>query len=267
MTSYHALFEKLWQDYTERNPNAYRIYALLKEAQETVVNDHIAFRTFNDPRVNIDVIAKPFINAGYVLGGTYDFSVKKLDAKHFQHETDKNAPKVFISELRTEEFSDQLQITVKEAIDNIPKTLLKDPESLLLSGRPWSPIPFSLYEDILKESEFAAWLLAYGYGANHFTISVNHLGKLNTLEKLNEYIVECGYQLNEAGGVIKGSPEVYFEQSSTKAEMHPLEFADGPHEAATCYYEFARRYKKPDGMLFEGFITSSADKLFESTNR
>jgi hypothetical protein len=32
-------------------------------------NDHIAIRTFNDVRVNIAVLEKPFVNAGYVAKG------------------------------------------------------------------------------------------------------------------------------------------------------------------------------------------------------
>ncbi len=71
----------------------------------TIFNDHVAFRTFDDARVNIEVLAKPFIEAGYIECGEYTFEEKKLYAKHFEHATDKNAPRVFISQLKTAEFS------------------------------------------------------------------------------------------------------------------------------------------------------------------
>jgi len=265
--SYQQIFERLWEDYSTRNPNARRIHTLLANAGENVINDHVAIRTFNDKRVNIDVLSKPFLDNGYVEKGVYDFPVKKLDAKHFEHESDISAPKVFISELRTEEFSEILQAESKKVIDQIPKDLLNNPELLLFSKRPWPAVSYDLYEKIFKESEYAAWLLAYGYGANHFTVNVNALKKYDTLEKLNKFIEDHGYVLNDSGGKIKGTPEVLLEQSSTMAEKHLLEFADGKHEVTTCYYEFAKRYKQPDGKFYQGFVASSADKLFESTNK
>ncbi len=39
-----------------------RIHELFDREGETVKNDHIAFRTFNDPRVSIKVLAEPFIS-------------------------------------------------------------------------------------------------------------------------------------------------------------------------------------------------------------
>lgn len=264
--SYQLIFDKLWKDYSLRNPNARRIYDLLSEAGETIVNDHIALRTFDDPRVNIDVLAQPFIKNGYREAGQYTFPVKKLEAKHFSHKTDALAPKVFISELKSEKFSHFLQNEIQQVVDSISAKVLESPDELLFSKRPWQPISFDTYQKALSESDFAAWLFAYGYGANHFTISVNQLKIFNTLEKLNAFITDHGYTLNTSGGVIKGSPKVYFEQSSTMAEKRPMEFEDGMHEVTSCYYEFARRYVQPDGTLFPGFITSSADKLFESTH-
>ncbi|PCI25558.1 MAG: hypothetical protein COB67_10635, partial [SAR324 cluster bacterium] len=90
-----------------------------KLQQIEIENDHIAFRTFDDGRVNIEVLAKPFIAAGYVECGEYHFEKKKLYAKHFEHATDKNAPRVFISQLLTKEFSFELQGAVKNMIDAI----------------------------------------------------------------------------------------------------------------------------------------------------
>ena len=43
-------------------------------------------------------------------------------------------------------------------------------------------------------------------------------------------------------------------------------FAEGSKEVPCCYYEFAERFRMPDGKLFSGFIAKSADKIFESTN-
>jgi hypothetical protein len=46
-----------------------------------------------------------------------------------------------------------------------------------------------------------------------------------------------------------------------------VEFADGQmHAVPTCYYEFAKRYPDASGKLFQGFVATSADKIFESTD-
>ena len=93
-----SLLHKMWQDYTRMNPQAQRIHQLFEERGETVQNDHIALRTFNHPKVTIDVLAQPFIDSGYVYQQDYQFPAKKLYAKHYQH-PDEQYPKIFISEL------------------------------------------------------------------------------------------------------------------------------------------------------------------------
>lgn len=87
------------------------------------------------------------------------------------------------------------------------------------------------------------------------------------MASINEFITSHGYQLNSAGGIIKGTPAEFLEQSSTMAEKIKVSFSDGEFEIPSCYYEFARRYPLPDGKLYQGFVAQSADKIFESTNR
>jgi hypothetical protein len=95
------LISRLWDDFTRINPQAEVIHQLLQERGETVVNDHVAFRTFDDPRVDISVIARPFLAGGYESSDQYRFEAKKLYAEHFEH-PDPLAPKVFISYRREE---------------------------------------------------------------------------------------------------------------------------------------------------------------------
>ena len=57
---------------------------------------------------------------GYEYKGDYHFEAKKLYAKHFEHRTDREAPRVFISELMIAEFSPYLQQTISEWIAHIP---------------------------------------------------------------------------------------------------------------------------------------------------
>ena len=103
------IFKKLWIQYSGQNPSVKKIHQLFRDKGEEIVNDHVAFRTFNDPRVCIDVIARPFIEAGYVKKEDYKFEVKKLRASHYELPGQPESPRVFISELLLDEFSDELQ--------------------------------------------------------------------------------------------------------------------------------------------------------------
>ena len=107
---------------------------------------------------------------------------------------------------------------------------------------------------------------AWGYRANHFTVSINELAQFDDIEVVNKALKEAGFALNTAGGEVKGSPEVLLEQSSTLADDFNVEFSDTTMSVPSCFYEFALRYNKPDGELYTGFVAASADKIFESTN-
>lgn len=262
--SYQALFAKLWDDYTRSNPHALQIHQLFTQHGEHVINDHIALRTFNDPRINVDKLAEVFLRYGYRENGEYDFPVKKLFAKHYEHE-DPEAPKVFISELRVEKFSPQLQSIIRNCVNKIPERLLNK-EELLYSGATWNPRSYKTYQSLLNESEYAAWMYAFGFCANHFTVNVNALQKFDSLEKINELLIQNDFKLNTSGGVIKGTPEERLEQSSTLAGEIEVQFTEGTYRIPSCYYEFAKRYPLVDGRLYTGFIAASADKIFESTD-
>ncbi|MBN2616400.1 MAG: DUF1338 domain-containing protein [Bacteroidales bacterium] len=259
------IINRLWQDYMEQNPEARRAHDVLLAEGETIVNDHIAFRTFDHPLINVDVLAKPFLENGYRESGHYVFEEKKLFAKHYEYPDDPQAPRIFISQLETGKFSTYLQETAKNLVAQIPEKL-PGTADLLYCGSEWGLPEFAVYQKLKEESEYAAWLYVYGFRANHFTVSVNALKKYNSLEKLNEFLKQSGFLMNDSGGEIKGSPAQLLEQSSTMAGKLPVLFKEGVHEIPACYYEFARRYPDKNGTLYSGFIARSADKIFESTD-
>jgi hypothetical protein len=259
------IFNRFWVPYSTQNPSAKRIYDLFTQQGEQVVHDHIALRTFNDPRMNIDVIAKVFTENGYEAKGEYEFKTKKVFGRHFEHKTDPNAPKAFISELLIEECSDYLQSTIKKYIDAVSDDAYKDPE-LVYKGSIWGRIPFETYNKLREESEYAAWLLVYGYRANHFAIKVNELKNFEKLQEVNAFVKSHGYIMNTAAGEIYGTPEELLEQSATRAEIMPFRFTDGTFEIPACFYEFTLRYNDENGKQYSGFIAANADKIFESTN-
>ena len=260
------LLHKLWKDYSAMNKQAEAIHAALEKRGEKVANDHVAFRTFNFPNVDIEIMAAPFLKQGYkeASGKGYFFPAKKLFAKHYEH-PDPGLPKIFISALKVEECSGALQKTLRQLMDQVPEDLMKS-EDFLIAGAPWKAVSWATYQALLKESEYAAWMAAFGFRVNHFTVFFNALKSFKDLAALNAFIKSAGFALNAVGGEIKGSKEVYLEQSSTLAYPAEVSFADRRETIPGCYYEFARRYPAPDGSLFQGFLPDSADKIFESTD-
>ena len=198
---------------------------------------------------------------GYKVKGDYQFEAKKLGAVHLEFENP-GAPKIFVSELRLKDLSDEAQKIFEKALYYVEPSVGTE---LLTAGCFWETT-YKDYQTLHKESEYAAWFYAYGFCANHFTVNVNKLTSFEGLEDLNEFLESNGFSLNDSGGKIKGSKEVYLEQSSTKASSKKVQFNDGEFEIPSCYYEFAKRYPMSDGNLYQGFVTTSADKIFESTN-
>jgi len=259
------IFDKLWAGYIAQNPEAKKVYDSFTSEGEIVENDHIAFRTFFDTRINVDVLARPFLDSGYVQKGYYIFEDKHLTAKHYEHKILKTAPRVFISQLMTDHFSPELQAIVKECAANVSDELVFG-NNLIFAGNVWGQPSFRTYELLRKESEYAAWLYVYGFVTNHFTVSINSLKKLDNIHKVNQFLKNKGFILNASGGEVKGTPEELLEQSSTKAGILPVSFIEGTYEIPSCYYEFAFRHPDTDGKLYSGFIAKSADKIFESTD-
>lgn len=259
------IFDKLWVDYTTQNPDVQKVYDLFINKGETVLNDHIAFRTFDDPRINIEVLSRIFIEQGYEEKGEYEFEEKHLYAKHYEHKFNNKAPKVFISELKTKDFSPFLQETVRNAIVSISEAQLKSDE-LIFSGNIFGTPSYDTYLQLRTESEYAAWLYVYGFRANHFTVNINALKKYDTIEKVNQFLKDNQFKLNSSGGEIKGTKEELLLQSSIMANHIHVDFSDGVYKIPGCYYEFAQRFPDKKGELYNGFIAKSADKIFESTN-
>ena len=54
----------------------------------------------------------------------------------------------------------------------------------------------------------------------------------------------------------------------TKVQIYKYNytFIEGDYEVPSCFYEFAYRHTMENGELFGGFVATSANKIFESTN-
>lgn len=254
-------FAREWQDYAKVTALAAEVHKLLEAKGERVTNDHVALRTLAHPSMGIEAMLGFFSEMGYEQGGEYFFEDKRLRAIHLEAP---DQPLVFVSEFlyEDEKFSEFVRATMEELITACDG---RDLTELFESRRPWRP-SHSVYQKLAKESEYAAWFYAWGFRANHFTVSVNNLKTINDIAAMNEFLKSKQIKLNNAGGEIKGTLEQGLVQSSTLASSFDVEFVDGKFSIPSCYYEFAKRYEI-NGSLYRGFVPASADKIFESTNR
>jgi len=263
------LLDTLWRDYVATTPQAAHIQRLLADRGEVVRNDHVALRTFGlagmpeSTGIGIAALARPFEALGWQPRERYRFDDKHLVARYWQH-ADPSLPKIFISELCVAELSPAAQQIIDRLVAQLPAGFAAR-DDLPWAGRPWR-LRRAEYESLLLVSEYAAWVAAFGLRVNHFTVDVRGLATFPDLAALCAFLREHGFAMNAAGGLVKGSPAERLEQASTLADRVAVAFDDGTAEIPSCYYEFAKRYALPSGELFHGFVPTSADKIFESTD-
>ncbi len=275
--------------YKERVPDVQKIInAMLAEGiiaqPDGIENDHVAFRTMGVPQLGIQSFEKIFQHLGYQKREPYVFAEKKLDAYWYAPPAPQY-PRIFVSELRVNDLSDEAQRIIKSYTNEV-KTDPADSLNLndgaaidaFLHQPLWRTPTLQDFQTLLAESEYAAWVIYNRYYLNHFTISVHNLPTgYNTVADLNVFLEKIGVKLNDAGGKIKQSPDGGLLQSATVAQKIEAEFANGQkHIISGSYVEFAERRVLPQFQHLpanelkrehrrEGFEASNADKIFEST--
>ncbi len=262
--------------------------ALLKigviDSEDEIVNDHIAFRTLGVPFLGIASLEKIFLHYGYEKRDYYYFEGKKLNA--FWYAPPKpEYPRIFISELRVENLSEETSALIKKYTDKVTSDPvdgldLNDPEAVgnFFYKSLWELPTIEDYKTLAADSEYAAWVIYNRYYLNHYTISVHALKEgYNTLEEFNMFLTGIGIKLNNSGGVIKKSADGLLKQSSSVAKMMEAIFKNGKTmEIPGSYVEFAERLPLPQFKYLEksqltraqrrdGFESANADKIFEST--
>lgn len=287
--SLHIVMNMLMERYSERVPDVYAIInAMISKGvihhKDDIQNDHIAFRTLAVEHLGIRSLEKIFLHYRYEKKEHLNFESKKLDAYWYAPPAP-NFPRIFISELRVHELSEQAQSILHSYTD----TILHDPVDDIDLDDPyavghflhqglWRLPTLEDYKTLLDESEYASWVIYNRYYLNHYTISLHHLKEgYNTCESFNTFLESIGIKLNDAGGKIKISPDGLLKQSSTVAQLIEAPFANGEKmQIAGSYVEFAERgvlpqYKDLDRSQLkrehfrDGFEAGNADKIFEST--
>ena len=283
------ILDELFNIYAKRVPDVKKITSAMIERgivsnQNEIINDHIAFRTMGVPNLGISSFEKIFLANGYKRMDFYHFATKKLDAYWYSPPTE-DLPRIFISELKVEKLSPKVQNIIRFYTDSI----VQDPVDTLnlddykavakyFQTPLWDLPSLKDYELLLSESEYAAWVIYNRYYLNHYTISVHDLpNPYNKLESFNEFLSDIGIKLNTSGGIIKTSKDQLLRQSSSVANTVKANFTNGnTKKIAGSYVEFAERSPLPKFRNLkanklkrehrrEGFETSNADRIFEST--
>lgn len=290
MDTLDHIMDTLFIPYRERVPDVGKIVnAMISKkmisSEGDIENDHVAFRTMGVPNLGIASFEKIFLHHGYTKMNSYHFAKKKLDAYWYAPPQPKY-PRIFISELRVGDLSENIQAIIKK----FTRSITTDPVDVLnlddakQVGRffyqPLWELPTAAeYEQLAQESEYAAWVIYNRYYLNHYTISVHQLEEHNTLEKFNIFLEKIGVVLNTAGGKIKISPDGLLRQSSSVAKLISATFSCGKtQDIPGSYVEFAERLPLPEFAHLpknelqrvhrrEGFEAGNADKIFESTFR
>lgn len=291
------LLDRLWTEYISRVSYAKEYVRLVTEKGGTVVNDHIAFRTFNthtgEQPEGIRAIKHILNFLNYRPVGTYEFKKKKLTAVHFEH-PEETFPKIFVSQLEVSQLPEWAQKMINSSLTDTPY-LLSDRSLELLSllkkegqipklaadglvsdlaqyfRRPWEP---PQKEDVLKlndVSQYAAWTLLHGNSVNHFTAFINYqnVKEWPDLESTCKALEQAGVPMKDSIEGIKGSK---LQQSATQAVKEEVEVIgdDGLEKIlwTYAYYELAERnYIEENGRkkLFSGFLGEQAAHLFDMT--
>ena len=292
-----ALLTQLWAMYLDRVSYAREYQRLVIGKGGRVVNDHIAFRTFNthtgEQPEGIRAIKHIISCLEYVPVEKYHFQKKKLNAVHFEH-PDPMFPKLFVSQLEVEELPEWAQQTINNTVKETPYLLSDESIALLATlkekgdlprvagemlvkdlaqyfRRPWN-VPRKY--DVLKVndvSQYAAWVLLHGNAVNHFTAFINYqnVSEWPDLEATCRGMADAGIPMKE---VLEGEKGSKLQQSATLAVKEEVEVKgdDGIEKMpwTYAYYELAERglvIENGEEKLFSGFLGEQAKHLFDMT--
>jgi hypothetical protein len=292
----NGVLDLLWTDYRKRVPYADRYCQLVTEHGGTIANDHIAYRSFNSPKLTAQVAGyaateRIFANLGYQRITEYDFPQMNLRAVHLDH-PDGDLPRIFVSQLEVANLPAETQELINAAIgtphsewtateselaklshiaslsDAEAQTLIKTVAGYFT--RPWNPPLRSTVERVNETSQYGAWTLLHGNSVNHFTAYINeqHVAAWPDIEATIAGLKAAGVPMKDS---IEGDPGTKLRQSATKAATGSFAVTEADGSAGKidwtyAYYELAERGLE-DGKLFMGFLGPQTPGLFEMTRK
>jgi hypothetical protein len=241
------LLELLWDRYSAEVPYA-RTFAALSGGHFR--NDHIALRSLARPGGGIALFAHVFERFGWKPAGKYSFPETHLSAIHMSHP--EGLPRVFISELHAEKLSAEAQrLLAALPVDPPAPTSIEALADWFCAPPPPEESALLTLE---RESQYGAWLLAFGRKVNHFT------GTVDDVEVWQRRMLEAGVPMKRD---IEGAPGGDLRQTATHAAPVTVALRDGRTRSwPYAYFEIAQRAPG-----FDGFLDSQARALFDMTKR
>lgn len=241
------LLDLLWERYAAEVPYA-RTFAQLSGG--AFRNDHIALRSLARPGGGIALFARVFERFGWKPAGQYTFPDTHLSAIYMSHP--EGLPRVFISELHADKLSPGAWRILSALPEDAPAPDSVEALADWFSAPPPPDEPALLALE--KESQYGAWLLAFGRKVNHFT------GCVDDVEVWQRRMREAGVPMKAD---IEGEPGSPLRQTATRAAPVPLRLKDGrTRDWPYAYFEIAQR--SPG---FDGFLGPQARALFDMTKR
>ncbi|ESQ29705.1 hypothetical protein EUTSA_v10023603mg [Eutrema salsugineum] len=252
------VFENILKTYLTMNPTAKTIWELVQSVDnEKICYDHFTFQTLKVEGYGIDSLSSFFMDYGYKIGDGLDFPTKKLRVLTFSppdvyvpddgHGLGNGPlPRPVISELLVDELSLESQEIIRKYLK--PEGGKQAVISSTLGSLIWEKPTSSDFNQLAKESEFAAWVLIHGYTMNHLAFSVHRLKhRFSDINCIKEYLEEKEFELNSDGGVLKVSKDGLLLQVSSISERLEVKFADGVTETIPAsYIEFTQRMVLPE---------------------
>jgi hypothetical protein len=241
------LLDRLWERYAVEVPAAASFVAL---SGGRFTNDHVAFRSLAREGGGIDLFAPIFERLGWRRAGEYEFPDAHLAAIHLSHP--EKLPRVFLSQIDGR----RLSASARAILDGIPRD--PPPPTEIEALVEWFGAPAVVDEAALltleAESQYAAWLLAFGRKVNHFTGAVDDVASWQVRMR------SAGVPMKAE---IEGAPGSVLRQTATAAARLPIQLSDGrSRDWPYAYFEIAER--RPG---FDGFLGTQARQLFEMTKR
>lgn len=301
--SRQEVFAKLWTHYFSLVEFAPKLIEDFKKRGDEWIEDHVAYRTLPGEHTGAHILQGVFEALGYKRMDDYNFEEKQLAAfwmcpPDINGHSREASPKIFISELIPNKFPSDFQeiirrFTSQVTVSPLPRIkalrekvkagdraaaaeFVAECAGLLSSLPPWNRPSLKDYEILKKHSEYAAWTALFGNQINHFTVSVHLMKTFETIHPLVSFLdQDLKVPMNKSGGgIVKGTPDLLLEQISSMAVDVTYNFQDGQAKVPYGFVEFAYRHplqgQKHDGKwssYYQGFVTSNADKIFESTTR
>ena len=248
-TAARKLLEILWDRYVKDVPYARTFLSL---TPTPFANDHVAFRSLRRDGSGIAAFRSVFERLGWREGGTYTFPDAHLEAVHMSHPD--GLPRVFLSELLPAALSPAAQAVLARLPADPPPPAGDDPVALAAWFAPPAPPAEADLLALEPESQYGAWLLAFGRMVNHFTAAVPDV------EVWQRRLADAGVPMK---GAIEGAPGNDLRQTATRAASLMIEVAGGDLRSwPYAYLEIAERHRG-----FDGFLGAQARQLFDMTKR